>query len=387
MSAWRSVPVALVVALAGAAAAAGCVDESDEPPLGVADPAFYETADPLPPGKPGDVLRVEEVEGLGGEGRLLRVLYRSESLVGDGVPVSGVIAVPPGQPPEGGWPVLSLAHGSVGIADGCAPSRAPSAQAAEVAARGVVVVATDYEGLGTAGRHPYLVGESEARGVIDIVRAARSLGDLVGASSRYAVVGWSQGGQAAIFANEIAATWAPELELVGAVAGAPAVELASSIAGPPDPALEWLQVLVAVGLGAADPTADPEAVLTPSGRERLPVVDEGCADDVAEAYEDGGALSADLLTTAPFDRLLAANTPGQRVGAAPLLLVGGDADELITPTVLDAAQARLCRVGQVVDRRTYPGIGHDGIIVASIVDAVLWTFDRFAGKPAADVCP
>jgi hypothetical protein len=31
--------------------------------------------------------------------------------------------------------------------------------------QGAVVVATDYPGLGTAGPHPYLVGDSEARAV------------------------------------------------------------------------------------------------------------------------------------------------------------------------------------------------------------------------------
>jgi len=41
-------------------------------------------------------------------------------------------------------------------------------------ARGYVVVATDYEGLGDPGVHPYLVGVSEAYAVLDSVRAASS---------------------------------------------------------------------------------------------------------------------------------------------------------------------------------------------------------------------
>ena len=40
---------------------------------------------------------------------------------------------------------------------------------------GYVVAATDYEGLGTPGVHPYLVGESEGRSVLDAARAARAL--------------------------------------------------------------------------------------------------------------------------------------------------------------------------------------------------------------------
>ena len=39
---------------------------------------------------------------------------------------------------------------------------------------------TDYQGLGTPGPHPYLVGEAEGRGVLDIVSAARQLEPSIG---------------------------------------------------------------------------------------------------------------------------------------------------------------------------------------------------------------
>ena len=70
--------------------------------------------------------------------------------------------------------------------------------------QGYVVVATDYEGLGTPGTHPYLVGESEAHGVLDIVKAAQQIRET-GANDKTFVWGQSQGGQAALFAGEIAA--------------------------------------------------------------------------------------------------------------------------------------------------------------------------------------
>ena len=89
---------------------------------------------------------------------------------------------------------------------------------------GIIVTATDYEGLGTPGVHPYIVGESEGRGVVDIVRAARHL-SFAHAGDRFVVWGHSQGGHAALFANQIAPTWAPELHLLGTEAGAPATEL------------------------------------------------------------------------------------------------------------------------------------------------------------------
>jgi pimeloyl-ACP methyl ester carboxylesterase len=90
--------------------------------------------------------------------------------------------------------------------------------------RGVAVVATDYPGLGTAGPHPYLVGVSEGRAVLDSVRVARLMPG-VGGGNRFAVWGHSQGGQASLYTGLLAKSYAPELNLVGVAAAAPVTEL------------------------------------------------------------------------------------------------------------------------------------------------------------------
>jgi hypothetical protein len=51
------------------------------------------------------------------------LLYRSIGVRGRPVAVSGTLTVPAGRPPRGGWPIVSYAHGTSGIADACAPSR------------------------------------------------------------------------------------------------------------------------------------------------------------------------------------------------------------------------------------------------------------------------
>ena len=350
------------------------------------DPAFYVAPSPMPAGRPGDVLRMEQVTKLDGGGQALRVLYRSTSLAGKPIAVSGIIAEPGGRPPAGGWPVISLAHGTVGLADACTPSHLPVRDAAEFTKRGYVVAASDYEGLGTAGRHPYLVGESEARGTIDIVRAARALGATVGAGRRYVVIGYSQGGQAALFANQIASTWAPELQLVGTVAGAPVVELAQLLEHVgSDPVYDWLKASMVAGFATVDPSADPAAVLGASAAHDLRVIDHQCVKEVAAAI-DGKAPIGDLRTVAPFAQLLATNTPGQVRGASPVYLLGGSRDPLITPALLDAGMARLCASGDVVQRKRYKGVNHDTIITASLLDAVVWAHQRFAGAPPRDDC-
>jgi len=51
------------------------------------------------------------------------VLYSSRTPQGAKDAVSGSVSVPKGKPPKGGWPVITWAHGTTGVADICAPSR------------------------------------------------------------------------------------------------------------------------------------------------------------------------------------------------------------------------------------------------------------------------
>ena len=52
-----------------------------------------------------------------------RVVYRSTSGDTDApTVVSGSVFTPRGQAPDGGWPVIALAHGTTGIDQACAPS-------------------------------------------------------------------------------------------------------------------------------------------------------------------------------------------------------------------------------------------------------------------------
>src|SRR3954467_15627022 len=106
-------------------------------------------------GVPGHLLSEHRVEGPHGT-RAWRVLYTSRSLAGDLVHVSGVVVAPQAPAPEGGYPIVSWAHGIVGLADHCAPSRqrpliGSSVPALHLGKLGMVIAASDYEGLGTPG--------------------------------------------------------------------------------------------------------------------------------------------------------------------------------------------------------------------------------------------
>jgi acetyl esterase/lipase len=352
---------------------------------------LYAFAEDFEPGEPGAVIAVQEVD-TDADAIVLRVLYHSESIAGDDVAVSGIIAFPEGEPPPEGRDVLSWAHGTTGLADSCAPSRGPDGSLLLVLGpflqRDMVVVATDYEGLGTPGRHPYLVGESEGRSTLDIVRAARSLADRTGASSRTLLAGHSQGGHAVLFANEIAGEWAPELDLLGVVAGAPPTELAELAAGLDSPFRGYLG-LVAAGWSAAHPEADLSQVLTPLGEELAEEADESCVADLVQRWSEHTAdelIAHDPTEVDPWAELLVENDPGRDPGAAPVLIIHGEADKLIPVDTSQVLAARMCEAGSVVRRITYPGQDHGGVVVAALADVFDWIDERLAGEAPPDDC-
>ena len=356
-------------------------------------PDFYGVPDPLPAGKPGDVIRSEPADAPGLNGSMSRVMYLSTNINGEAIAVTGLILIPKGTAPSGGWPIITWAHGTTGIADACAPSLKPAefvALANGLLDAGYLVVATDYEGLGTPGRHPYIVGESEARGTLDIVRMAQNFPNA-NASKRYAIWGHSQGGHAAMFAGHIAKTYAPEIELVADVAGAPPSQLLLVNAALQTSPYKHYIAMVAAAMNAAygDQKADLTQVLTPEGLEFLNNMDTMCSSDLGKAaagLDFTKLQKADPSTIPAWNQLLKDNDPGTFTAPipVPLLIIHGGNDEQI-PVVSSAALFdQLCKIGQVEQRWVFAGQSHAGVIAPSFSSMVSWIGDRFAGKPMPD---
>jgi fermentation-respiration switch protein FrsA (DUF1100 family) len=358
-------------------------------------PDFYEV--PALEASPGAIIKTEPVAAQGVHGSLHRIMYGSQSVQGEPIAVTGLVAVPDSPPPAGGYPVVPWAHGTTGIADECAPSLAAETNRTpllnELLDQGWLIVATDYEGMGTPGRHPYIVGESEARSVIDSVRAARSLPG-VEVSDDYVVWGHSQGGHSAMFSLDLAEELAPELDLAGVVAGAPPSQLDivySYLTGSP---YKYYLLMVAAAINAAygDVAAPLGEVLNADGIAMVDLVDQGCTGFLAEQSRnvevDDLLVLQDDGTFNPFSNpiwqpLIAAQDPKNFDGpaGAPLLIIHGGDDEQI-PTISSALLAdQLCAKGQQLERWMYPGRSHAGVIAASADDMIAWIAARFAGTP------
>src|SRR5262249_319349 len=156
-----------------------------------------------------------------------RVLFTSEHPDGTLAASSGMAFIPTAPAPADGRPVIAFAHGTIGMGAQCAPSPSsdPTSQLPTWLPLALdppwPVVAPDYPGRGTEGPNLYLVGEAEAR---DVVNSVRSAADLPSADlgTRWVVSGHSQGGHSALWTGELAAELAPELDLLGVSAIAPA---------------------------------------------------------------------------------------------------------------------------------------------------------------------
>lgn len=413
-------PVRLVGALAvvvAVATAAACTDsgsssgetaeaEADPPATDATDTTdqvaatepftggdFYAVPDPLPEGEHGTLIRYEPLESAGG-GSLYRVMYLSEDVAGEPIAVTGVVGVPDGPAPAGGRQVVTLAHGTTGVADECAPSKDANGRGLALLRpfmdAGYLVAHTDYEGLGTPGRHPYLVGESEGRGVLDAATAARSLPEA-DAGAQLAIFGYSQGGHGALWAGQLAEEWAPEYELVGTVAGAPATELPLIFGTAGRLRIAGFLYMIIAGFNDAYPDAPLSDVLTPAGEAELGAVDQGCTGDVLRhfaALDATQLLVPDGAATGPWARLADENNPGNVKTDAPILILHSAADETVPAALSAALFERMCGLGQVAERRVYEnGQGHVQAAPGAVVDGLAWIQQRFAGEEAVSTCP
>ena len=382
----------LTVALLAASLLAACGDRSSgTEPLPIFDGSgdFYDVPEPLAPGEPGALIRVEPLTVAGDAARAtLRVMYHTRDAQDRDVAATGIITYPLAAPPAGGWPVLSYGHGTSGLAPPCAPSRRGSPPPS-FGVEGVLVAA-DYPGLGPSGqRHAYLSGRSEGQSVIDIVRAARRVPDA-GAGKAWVAIGESQGGHAVLFADELAATYAPELELRGTVAAAPGAELSSTFPGDSPQVIGIVTVLGLFGIAVDHPQVDPADYASPELLAASPILDTACLDEVSlalAAIPFERLFTADPRTTEPARSVLLDNDPARRATSAPLLLVQGDADPVVVPARTDALLARLCALGAEVELVTVQGGKHDVAAREAALPIIApWIAARFANEPPGSSC-
>lgn len=365
--------------------------------------AFYDPPNTEASGN-GVLLRAEPfTRAIPDDARAWRILYTTTRV--EGVPaVASAIVLAARQVPDGPRPVIAWAHGTTGVARPCAPSLLDNPLSAgatpvldQIIANGWVLVATDYVGLGTSGPHPYLIGEGEARSVLDAVLAARQMDEL-SMEDRTVVWGHSQGGHAALWTGILAPQYAPDVNVIGVAALAPAsdlVKLADEMHD--DPVNRILQSYIVRAYSETYPSVRFNDYIRPEARTIVREVAGRCLSEpstlisIAVGLPLDGPIYSRNPVTGPLGDQLTANVPAAPI-EAPLLVAQGGSDTLILASMQEQYVAGLCAAGQRLEYRTYEGQGHVDLVEANsplIPDLIRWTEDRLAGleQPAGCQLP
>jgi pimeloyl-ACP methyl ester carboxylesterase len=346
----------------------------------------------------GALIAAEGVRTSGVNGSAYVVKYWSRTVSFAPVMVTGVVYVPHGTPPAGGWPVVSYAHGTDGASNSCAPSLEPSGDVPYINSlldRGWEVTAADYQGEGNqslaptaTGLSPHGVNPAAEHNIVDIVSAARHLG-AAHASNHYVIWGYSEGGGAAAWASAYAPWYAPSLRLEGVVTTAPPVDLSQDFFGSASDGASPFTLMYVEGYHEAyGNKVSLTQLLTSKGEYFGGLLAHRCYDGMAQAMNNAtvGQVFKTTVLPATFRYLLNANDPLYlaTAGKAPLLIVQGADDTTDPPQGSDDLAVHLCGLHADVVLWTYPGLDHNSIVTGSAGDVVHWIADRFAGRPNPD---
>ena len=334
-----------------------------------------------------------------------KINYRMPSVNGSETIATAVVFVPKGTAPAGGWPIVAWAHGTTGVANDCAPSNSTDLGGVDLVIeqlikQGYMVVAPDYEGLGSAGIHPYLNLASEARSIVYAVLAARE--NVPSAGTRWLAYGHSQGGHAALGAAQYA-NEATGLSYLGTVAIAPASNLGLAISGGTQMAGELLQkgnfagaisILAQQVTFSAYVTAglkqttfvDYSDVFDAQAAAIVPKVEEQCdvgnliGADIARhgnplTYQGLKANFASVPAVANF--LSTLSEPATVKLNQPVLIIQGDVDTTVPEPLTEKLSNDMLALGTSVNYQVLPNKNHTTAFTESLPEVFRFIGERF----------
>lgn len=406
---------ALGIALASAVLLVGCNDDDKDYTVETQPPvveeklylseSLYQNAQGQP---------IDEIDSAAA---MTVMRYKMPNVQGKMADATALLMIPKQPIPKDGWRVVVWEHGTLGVADNCAPSKAPISDRVKPMAQqllelGYVVIAVDYEGLGTDGMHPYLHVESEANAAIYAVKAFKEgYGNKV--NGAWMAAGQSQGGQSAIGTAEYANA---DENFKGAVAGAPASNLGFIITQVAPKALADIEAkevagglpiekrssvdayatlltyaaFAGAGVTAYEPNFDFSRVFKAESRKSaLLALDSGdrdglCMDPLREEYKkdiitfmqadtsrkvmDFPGVDELVLQSDPVMKkfLSELSQPGQKAISKPLLIIQGEADTSVPHMVTQGLFAQIQTKNasnKNLEMISVPGAGHTQAII------------------------
>lgn len=348
---------------------------------------FYDTPDPLPSGKAGDLIRSMEFDqyDLPADVVAVRILYHSRSAHGEDVVASGVILYLDKRAPAGGWPVIAWAHDLNGVARSCAPSLTRNLRNGAFLTMyvrlGYAVVATDYAGLGTGYRNASADMLSNASDIIYAVPSARAAVPQLG--SRWIAMGTEEGGMAALGVAELEHE-IKDPNYLGSITISRLTDLQDDYES-----LDRLSykspLFLAYGVQTVFPQFQAADVLSPKALQLYNRIGESCGEERMEPEPSATEMfkpnwKSNQLVQQYFDR----NRVGSAPSSAPLLVVRtqADSDSAAGKKVI----SRFCSQGDRVQLETYPENDAGSLIGDSVRDQIRWIEGVFSGRSVRNDC-
>ncbi|MDH1632511.1 lipase family protein [Pseudomonas mosselii] len=389
------------LALSIAAVAADTFAPKPDPQQGDGRVSAFYTWNKAIPATPGKLLRSEPLDSalsLPNAASAQRILYTSLDGIDGKTPivVSGALFIPKGKAPAGGWPVASWGHGTVGVADICAPSWAGrSYRDVQYLNRwldeGYAIVATDYQGLGVPGGHPLLNNRMAAYGILDAAKAV--VAGVPGLANKVLIVGQSQGGAGAFAAGAYAATYAPDLGVKGSIGTGVIYTIGAKNVGEQDvnkvdPALAYgFYTLLAAQ--QYDPGIDPRDFYTDKALPLFEQARSSCLSALVSDVVGSGLTPANAKKDYQGEQLKAwqaqVSYPTLKL-AQPIFIGTGAEDKTPAASTQVALMQDACKAGSVVQGHLYKGLGHSETVNASLRDSIPFARQVISGQPVTPIC-
>ena len=376
-------------------------------PIPEKDPFFAAPAN-LSALKPGAIIRTRAIQP-----KILEVpvpakgwqlLYRTSDRHGRATVTATTLLMPTltSALATGPRPVVSYQTAEDGVSTRCAPSYAIAAglpggitnSTAEVPLlssmllRGWAVAVPDYEGM----RSEFLVADTEAKGVLDGLRAVRNFTTAGLSASPIGIWGYSGGAFATANAAQFQKSYAPELPIKGVALGGLVGDIRATIDAFSGSFAGGAIPMGMHGFDRSYPEMRIRDRLNAYGQTTFDATAADCINDaVARApflrIEDIEARPH-TLDQADIATMLSENSPLGRSGAplAPVYEYHALLDELAPIAPARAVLRNYCAAGVVVEHRTKLVGEHLTEVGAGAPQAMAFLANRFVGKPPINTC-
>ena len=264
-------------------------------------------------------------------------------------------------------------------------------------AHGFAIVATDYQGLGTPGPHPYQIVRAAAYNVLDSIRAV--LHSQPSLADRIVVVGFSQGAGAAFAAGGFAPAYAGELGIRGIITTgipnwtpdvlkAPPPEVIARISEHPDPTVTY-NLYIGLVAQQRNPKLPADSLVSARGMPLLDLARVSCVGAMFYNVTMAGLNRANALVPSYLDalaRLLPDMEYPTLKLAMPVFVGIGEQDHDVPLSWQLGLAKNACASGTVVETHLYRGMNHVEAIIASLKDLLPFAQKVLNAEAVTPVC-